>query len=71
MGGGMPMPWSENPAADSNPWAPKPAKELIEIKQTVDSMRTEIAALKETIKNLEAQIQLLNRNILLSERAKE
>ena len=46
-------------------------KELAEIKQSVNSMRREIAELKETIKTLEAQIQLLNRNILLSEKARE
>ena len=52
-------------------WGPKPPKELTEIKQSVESLRKEIAELKETIKVLETQIQLLNRNVLLSEKTKE
>lgn len=52
-------------------WGPRLPKELTEVKQSVESLRREIAELKETIKVLETQIQLLNRNILLSERVKE
>ena len=57
----------------NNPWGPNPApsKELVEMKQSIDAMRKEIAELKETVKTLETQIQLLNRNIVLSERARE
>jgi prefoldin subunit 5 len=68
---GVPMGVADPNAAWENPWAPKPPKELTEIKQTVDSLRKEIADLKETVKALETQIQLLNRNILLSEKMRE
>ena len=47
------------------------AKELTEMKQTVELLRKDIAELKDTVKALETQIQLLNRNILLSEKARE
>ena len=66
------MPQGMPDQAWDNPWGPRPAanaKELTEMKQSVDSLRREIADLKETVKTLEAQIQLLNRNIVL-ERAK-
>jgi hypothetical protein len=52
-------------------WGPKLPKELTEVKQSVESLKREIAELKDTIKVLETQIQLLNRNIVLSERVKE
>jgi cell division protein FtsB len=52
-------------------WGPRLPKELVELKQSVESMRKEIAELKDTVKALEAQIRLLNQNILLSERVKE
>ena len=56
----------------TSPWGQqKPSAELTEIVQTIESLRKEIADLKETIRALETQIQLLNRNILLSERIKE
>jgi len=46
-------------------------KELTDMKQTVEALRREISELKETVKSLETQIQLLNRNIVLSERVRE
>jgi uncharacterized coiled-coil DUF342 family protein len=46
---------------------PQPSKELTELKQTVDSLRKELSEMKESVKALETQIQLLNRNILLSQ----
>jgi hypothetical protein len=52
-------------------WGPRLPKEMTEVKQSVDALKKEVADLKETIKALETQIQLLNRNILLSDRAKE
>jgi len=57
---------------DNSPWGPRTSssKELTEMKQSVESLRKEIAGLKETVRTLETQIQLLNRNILLSERAR-
>ena len=55
---------------DATPWGPRLPKELVETKQSIDSLRKEIADLKETVKALETQIQLLTRNILL-ERMKE
>ena len=70
----MPTGIDQNRAWDNSPWGPRPAssaKELTEIKQSVESLRKEIADLKATIKALETQIQLLNRNILLSEKIKE
>ena len=72
----MPNPtWGDQNQAwgGNNPWGPNPApsKELVEMKQSVDAMRKEIAELKETVKTLETQIQLLNRNIVLSDRARE
>ncbi|MGL4595838.1 MAG: hypothetical protein ACRCUY_14040 [Thermoguttaceae bacterium] len=51
-----------------SPWAsPTPPKELIALKETVEGFRKEVAEMKETIKALETQIQLLNRNILLNQ----
>jgi DNA repair exonuclease SbcCD ATPase subunit len=62
-----PTPFDQDQAWADSPWVPKPSKELAELKQTVDSLRKEITDLKETVKALETQIQLLNRNILLSQ----
>lgn len=53
------------------PWGPRLPKELTEMKQSIESLQKEIGDLKETIKALEAQIQLLNRNIVLSEKVRE
>jgi TolA-binding protein len=67
-----PQPWN-NPdrAWESVQWGPRLPQELTEVKQSVESLQKEIADLKETVKSLETQIQLLTRNILLSERTKE
>ena len=51
----------------NSPWVPQPSKELTELKQTVETLRREIGEMKESVKALEAQIQLLNRNILLNQ----
>ena len=56
---------------DTPTWGPRPPKELLEVKQTVESLRKDVAELKDTIKALETQIHLLSRNILLSEKMKE
>ena len=56
---------------ESPHWGPRLPKELTEVKLTVETLRKEVAELKDTIKALETQIQLLNRNILLSEKARE
>jgi hypothetical protein len=68
-----PMPnWTDQDRAwETGHWGPKLPKELTEMKQSIESLRKEIADLKETNKALETQVQLLIRNILLSERAKE
>ncbi len=55
----------------TSPWAPKPSKELTELKQTVDSLRKELGEMRDSVKALEAQIQLLNRNILMSQPAQK
>jgi len=69
---GIPPHWADqNPAWGAASTESSLPKELTEVKQTVESLRKEVAELKETIKTLETQIQLLNRNILLSERARE
>jgi hypothetical protein len=52
-------------------WGPRLPRELTEVKQSVELLRKEVADLKETIRTLETQIQLLSRNILLSERTRE
>ena len=73
---GMPqMPpghWMEqDPAWGTSHWGQRPSpRELTEIQQTVASLRQEIGELKNIIRALETQIQLLNRNILL-ENARE
>jgi DNA repair exonuclease SbcCD ATPase subunit len=66
-----PPAYQDRDSWETSPWTPKPSKELTEMKQTVESLRKEIAELKESVKALETQIQLLNRNILLSEKANE
>jgi len=74
-----PMPTNPSPPAwldqdrawEASSWGPRIPRELTEVKQSVESLRKEVADLKETIKALETQIQLLSRNILLSERVKE
>ena len=64
--------WADQDRAwETAQWGPRLPKELTEVKQSVDSLQKEVADLKDTIKALEAQIQLLTRNILLSERVKE
>ena len=52
--------------APSWEWGPRLPKELTEVKQSVESLQREIAELRELIRRLETQIQLLNRTILLS-----
>ena len=49
----------------------RPARELVEMQQSVEALRREVSELRETIRTLETQIQLLNRNILLLERVRE
>ena len=63
--------WYNQERGETNYWGPRLPKELTEVKQSVESLKREIAELKDTIKVLETQIQLLNRNILLSERVEE
>lgn len=62
-----PQPIDQERAWANSAWGPQPTKELTDLKQTVESLRTEISTLKESVKALETQIQLLNRNILLSQ----
>lgn len=62
-----PTDFDQDQAWANSPWTPQPSKELNELKQTVDALRKELAGMKENIKALETQIQLLNRNILLSQ----
>ena len=61
------MPTWGNPQAtwDAPYWGPRLPKELTEVKQSVESLQREIGGLRETIKNLETQIQLLNHTVLL------
>jgi cell division protein FtsB len=72
---GGPIPsWADQDRAwDRSSWGPvsRLPQELTEVKQSVESLKKEVGDLKDTIKSLETQIQLLTRNILLSERAKE
>ncbi|MCL2742259.1 MAG: hypothetical protein FWE67_00235 [Planctomycetaceae bacterium] len=63
----MPTEFDQERAFADSPWVPQPSKELTELKNSVESLRKETEELKTTIKALEAQIQLLNRNILLSQ----
>ena len=64
--------WADQDRAwESGHWGPRLPRELTEVKQSVESLQREIADLKDTIKALDTQIQLLTRNILLSERVKE
>ena len=67
MGGMVEQP----PSWDTTPWGPRMPRELIEIRQSVDLLKREVGELKETIKALEAQIHLLNRNILLFDRVRD
>jgi hypothetical protein len=46
-------------------------QELSAMRQSVDSLQREVGELRETIKVLETQIQLLNRNFLLNERLRD
>ena len=62
-----PTGFDQDQAWANSPWVPQPSKELTEMKQTVETLRKEIGDLKSTVKALETQIQLLNRNILLSQ----
>ena len=61
----MPTEFDQDQAWADSPWAPRPSKELAELKQTVDGLRRELGEMRETVKALETQIQLLNRNFLL------
>lgn len=51
---------------EDSPWTPKPAKEIVELKQSVTELQNEVMSLREQIKSLETQIQLLTRSILNS-----
>ena len=57
------VPFAPMPAVPS--MGSEPSKEFVELKQTVDSLRRELGEMRDTIKALETQIQLLNRNFLL------
>jgi len=46
-------------------WGPRLPRELIEVKESVESLQTEISSLKDTIKTLEKQIQLLTSTVVL------
>ena len=65
MRGGIPN-WG-NPQAvwDTGHWGPRLPRELSDVQQSVESLQKEIAELKELIRKLETQIQLLNRTVLL------
>jgi len=67
----LPTEFDQDQAWANSPWVPQPSKELTELKQTVDALRKELGEMKETVKALETQIQLLNRNILLSQPVKQ
>jgi len=71
----QPIPNWGNPASawDNPAWGPRLPQELTGVKQSVDSLQKEIAELRETIRTLETQIQLLNRAVLslVPERANE
>lgn len=64
---GIPTEFDQDQAWADSPWAPQPSKELNQMKQSVELLRKELAEMKESIKALEVQIQLLNKNILLSQ----
>ncbi|GHT44677.1 hypothetical protein FACS189454_02730 [Planctomycetales bacterium] len=51
-----------------SPWGAAPNRDLIELKYTVELLRKEIAELQQTVRDLNTQIQLLNRNFLNSEK---
>ncbi|MCL2005012.1 MAG: hypothetical protein FWG73_02500 [Planctomycetaceae bacterium] len=59
------------PSWDATPWGPRLPRELTEMRQSVDLLKREVGELRETVKALEAQIQLLNRNILLFDRVRD
>ena len=64
--------WADQDRAwEATPWGPRLPKELTDMKQSIDSLQKEVGELKDTIKALETQIQLLSRNILLNEKVKE
>lgn len=56
-----PTPFDQDQAWTESPWAVQPSKELTAVKDSVESLRKEVSELKETVKDLEAQIRLLNR----------
>ena len=60
--------WNNQGAAS---WGARLSEELTETRQFVESLKREVADLKELVKALEGQIRLLNQNILLSERVRE
>jgi len=61
----IPTAHDQDQAWADSPWAPRPSKELAELKQTIDGLRAELGEMRETTKALETQIQLLNRHFLL------
>jgi len=69
------IPYWGNPAQawENSPLGSRLPQELTGVKQSVDSLQKEIAELRETIRRLETQIQLLSRTVLQSvpERANE
>ncbi len=55
------------PAAEpaGSPWAIPPSKEIVELKETVASLQSQIEQMRREMKGIETQLQLLNQNILL------
>ena len=70
----IPQHWNnQTQATDAPYWGPKLPKELSDVKQSVEALQKEVVELKELVGRLETQIQLLNRTVLLlsSERLSE
>lgn len=55
------------PAGQNGLWGAPPAREVVELRETVMGLRTEIEQMRAEIKSLETQIRLLNQNILLQQ----
>jgi len=58
----QPIPFNPENAAFASPWMTQPSKEIVDLKNTVESLRSEIQELGTAIKALEVQLQILNRN---------
>lgn len=57
-------PSSPEMTAYTSPWMTQPAKEIVELKNSVDSLRAQIEQMQAGINALENQLQLLNRNMV-------